>query len=271
MKILVLLGSPRKKDSYKVIKQIEDRMNQKGSVDFEYIQLSKLHIEECKGCELCFFKGEEHCPLKDELGLLVQKLREADGIIFTSPVYACHITGSFKRIIDRLSYLFHRPEFIGKPALTIVTTAGGGVGTTSKYLKMLACGWGCHLVGQVNIVAPRYFEGRWQEAFYSPKYKEKMDSHINKQVDKYYKAIGNKELPKPNLYDLYLFNGLKSKTYTSKVDYDFWGKKGWLNKSYYYETKLNLVQKVFSILMDKSIKMMVSKMGLEACKEKVSN
>lgn len=271
MKILVLLGSPRKKDSYKIIEQVEERMKQKGEVDFEYIRLNKLHIEECKGCELCFVKGEAHCPLKDELGLLVQKLKEADGIIFTTPVYACHITGSFKKVVDRLSYLFHRPEFIGKPALSIVTTAGGGIGPTSKYLKMLACGWGCNLVGQINLVTPRYFKGRWQEAFYSPKYRAKMDSHINKQVEVFCKVLENKELPKPSFYDIYLFNGLKSKTYTSKVDYDFWAEKGWLNKPYYYEEKLNLAQKIFSMIMDKSIKMMASKMGLELAGEEISN
>ncbi|MCY6483963.1 NAD(P)H-dependent oxidoreductase [Clostridium aestuarii] len=34
-------------------------------------------------------------------------LIKADGIIFASPVYACQITGAFKRVIERFSYLFH--------------------------------------------------------------------------------------------------------------------------------------------------------------------
>ena len=68
MKILVLLGSPRKQDGYKVCKMLEEKVKSKGEVEFEfeYINVSRLHIEECRGCELCLTKGESYCPIKDD-------------------------------------------------------------------------------------------------------------------------------------------------------------------------------------------------------------
>jgi hypothetical protein len=35
-------------------------------------------------------------------------------------------------------------------------------------------------------------------------------------------------------YDIFMFNCLRTKTFTSKADYDFWKEKAWLNSDYFY-------------------------------------
>ena len=266
MKVVVLLGSPRKKDGYRVCQMIEEKMRQKGDTAFEYIHLSSLHIEECRGCSLCFSKGEAFCPLKDELMELRKKLREADGIIFSSPVYACHVTGSFKKVVDRLAFLFHRPELTGKPALILATTAGGGLKDTMKYLKLVAVGWGCQLVGSLAIISSLFFEQKKDILFFNPKYKVKMTDTLYRSAEKFYEAINSSEPIEPTFYDLFMFNGLRSKTYISEADYTYWKDKGWLNADYYYQVKIGIFKKLFGHLLNSMIKITLNKMGVETKK-----
>lgn len=245
MKVLVIMGSPRKKDGYQVCQMIEEKLNGLQKVEFEYVNVNKLQIGECKGCEQCLLKGEGSCPLKDDAELLRKKMQEADGILFNSPVYACHVTASLKKVIDRFSYLFHRPELIGKPAITVVTTAGGGAKVTTKYLKMTAIGWGCQCVGNIEVVGPMMFEGRWGGQYANEKYKTKKDKQIDQVTHEFYRALTQEQLPKPSFYEIYMFNGLKSKTITSKADYAYWESKGWLKSEYYYKTDIGLVKRLF--------------------------
>lgn len=269
MKIAILMGSPRKKDSYKICEQIKAALIQRTreeEVEFDYIILKQLHIEECRGCEQCLTKGEEFCPIKDECYQIKQRLIEADGIILVSPVYACQVSGTFKKVIDRLSYLFHRPELVAKPALTVLTTAGGGIKDTNRYLKLVVDGWACHLCGQLSVACTRYFENRWGCVERDTKYKARVDQQIEEITDKFFKEIQNRvsgKLPRPNWYDVFMFNALKTKTYTSQADYVYWKEKGWMKSHYYYETKLPLGSIVIEKVMDYIVQMMARKLGIE--------
>lgn len=260
MNILVLLGSPRKKDSYNLCKMIENKMNKKGATSFKYIHLASMNIKECRGCDQCLKKGEEYCSIKDDISELREKLINADGIIFASPVYVCHVTATFKKVIDRLAYLFHRPELIGKPALNVITTGGGARKVTGKYLKMTACGWGCNLIGTISVISPMFFEGKKDNNMYNPKYCQKVNRTMDKLIDEFYESISNFQLPHPSFYDIFMFNGLRSKTYMSQVDYKFWESKGWLNSSYYYKTKINAFKRLFGYLLNQMIKTVWKKM-----------
>lgn len=269
MRIAILMGSPRKKDSYKICEQIKAELIQRAGeeeVEFDYIMLKQLHIEECRGCEQCLVKGEKFCPIKDECDQVKQRLIEADGIILASPVYACQVSGTFKKVIDRLSYLFHRPELVAKPVLTVLTTAGGGIKDTNRYLKLVADGWACHLCGQLAVSCTRYFENRWGGAVSDVKYKTKINERIKVLVDKFELEIQNRksgQLPRPSLYDIFMFSGLKTKTYTSQADYAYWKEKGWMKNSYYYETRLPLGGRLVEKLIDHIIRMMAKKLGIK--------
>ena len=261
MNVVVILGSPRKKDSYKVCKMLEQYTSLNSDINFEYIFLKDYRIEECKGCDQCFQKGEHVCPCKDDLPTIKNKLQQADGIILSSPVYAYQVTSRTKCFIDRLSYLFHRPELIGKPALTVVTTGGGGGREVSKYLKMTAVGWGCQLIGQICITSSLFFE-EYKNApawGYSPKYFQKMHKEIQSYATKFRTEIVSPSNHTPSYYDIYLFEGLKSKTITSKADYEFWEKHGWLEENYYYNVKLSIGKLLFGKLIRAMIAQIVKK------------
>lgn len=251
------MGSPRRKDSLSACKVIEEKMNESQHVEFEYVYLKDIDIADCKGCDQCFKKGEQFCPIKDDVIQIRQKLVAADGVIFASPVYAYQVTGSFKRFIDRLSYMFHRPELVGKPAITLVTTGGGGQRQVTKYLKMTACGWGCNLTGCIDVISSFYT--KVNNKFYSQAYFDNKNKELRKKAEKMLSIMVSKKLAVPSYYNVYMFYGLKSKTYTSDADYNYWQSKGWMNSRYYYDAKLSLGKRLFGSTVDALIKMMWKK------------
>lgn len=251
MKIIVLMGSPRKRDGYNVCKLIEAKLRQSCTMEFEYIFLKDYLIEDCRGCDICFKKSESLCPCKDDLHKIKEKLLNANGIIFASPVYAYQVPAPLKRVVDRLSYLFHRQELIGKPTLTVITTGGGGHKQVSKYLKMIVCGWGCNFVGAINIISPMFFENKNENSAWGyDKYYHKSNSDkIEKLAESFIKIVSNNTPSTPTFYDIFMFNALRSKIFTSQADHDFWQEKGWLNSNYFYEVHINLLKRGFGSIL----------------------
>lgn len=246
MKIVILIGSPRKKDSFNICEKIGFVLGDK-NVQLDYIFLNDYKIQDCKGCSMCFKKSEKLCPCNDDLNLIRKKLIQAEGIIFATPVYAYQIPAPLKRIIDRMAFLFHRQQLVGIPAIIVVTSDGGGYKEVSKYMKMTVSGWGCNLIGTINVISPMYYENKKDTSAwgYDESYHNKIDSNIKRISNRFRENIENDTIKSPSFYDLFMFNCLRSKTFTSKADYDFWNKKGWLNSSYFYDVKLNVFKKIF--------------------------
>jgi hypothetical protein len=57
-----------------------------------------------------------------------------------------------------------------------------------------------------------------------------------------------------------MFNCLRSKTFTSRADYDFWDKKGWLDSSYFYEVHINVLKRAFGGILKATINMLGKKL-----------
>jgi multimeric flavodoxin WrbA len=129
MKVMTLISSYRKNgNTERLCSLIEEELQsiaefQHETLEIERVRLGHTELKTCLGCRVCFDKGEELCPLKDELLLIRKKLDEADGIILASPVYVEDVNGIMKNWIDRMAFNCHRPAFAGKTAV-IVSTSG---------------------------------------------------------------------------------------------------------------------------------------------------
>ena len=133
MQVLAIVGSPRKAHSYRVVQLIERRLTQNADLRFEYVFLSQVNLQACRGCYACQSQGEQYCPLKDNLADLVKRMQHADGIIIVSPTYTSNVSALMKNLMDRLAYTAHRPAFLGKPAM-LVATASSFAGDTLNAL-----------------------------------------------------------------------------------------------------------------------------------------
>ncbi|HOV13995.1 MAG TPA: flavodoxin family protein, partial [Spirochaetota bacterium] len=133
MKVLAIIGSPRKKYSYDMLKILENELKQINSfIEFRYAFLIEYNLKYCLGCSQCK-ENEEKCPLKDDSIKIKREMEESDLLIFNSPVYSGNVSGLFKNFCDRFHYLHFRPIFYSKKAMWLTVTSLNGTEITSKY------------------------------------------------------------------------------------------------------------------------------------------
>jgi multimeric flavodoxin WrbA len=247
MKILAIMGSPRKGDSCEIIHMIERKMKSLGDVDFEYLFLKDTNLNPCRGCCGCFTKGEEFCPSKDDRESIEAKMRACDGIIFASPVYIVNVTGTMKNFLDRFAYVCHRPRFFGKYALLVANTAVVGLKETLSALEWPAKVWGFHIAGKLGVISFRFLPGR----------KKKMALKlIDQAAQRFYNTIKNKQAFPTSTFGLAGFKMQKTAFAgmdADNADYKYWKEKGWLDKDalYYYPVKVSKIKKMIADLINK--------------------
>ena len=67
----------------------------------EFIRLTDVRIEPCRGCFKCIPEGGR-CPLDDDLYGLLEKISQADGRILAAPVYFMTPAAGLIALLDRL-------------------------------------------------------------------------------------------------------------------------------------------------------------------------
>ena len=97
MKILVLNGSPRKGNTLTAINSFVKGVSCEHEV--EVVDTYKLDVSPCTGCRACqCYKG---CVAKDDSNMIVDKIVDADLLVFATPVYWWGITAQLKMVIDK--------------------------------------------------------------------------------------------------------------------------------------------------------------------------
>ncbi len=108
-KVYAINGSPRKN---KNTAQMLDSALKGVKAEFsdaivERINLFDLNFTSCKSCFACKRKDEKFlktCALKDDLTPVLEKLKDADGLIIGSPIYYRTITGQLHSFYERLFF-----------------------------------------------------------------------------------------------------------------------------------------------------------------------
>lgn len=80
-----------------VIKAVADKLD---GWDLNLIRLPLLNIRPCKGCYACLLPGVM-CNLKDDMRWLLDRIGEADAVIFAAPNYVLGPVGIMKMMADR--------------------------------------------------------------------------------------------------------------------------------------------------------------------------
>ena len=88
MKIVAIHGSPRtiRSTTRKLAGLVLEGAAEAGA-ETEMIDLCDFRDTPCTACEGCSFNGI--CVYEDDIPAIVERLKEADGIVFASPVYIC--------------------------------------------------------------------------------------------------------------------------------------------------------------------------------------
>ena len=110
MKIYAVNGSPRKRMNTATLLEsaLEGaREAGNGQVETELIHVYDYDHKGCISCLECKRDGGASygkCVLKDNLSPVLERLSEADGIIFGSPIYFYSITGHLRSLLERFLF-----------------------------------------------------------------------------------------------------------------------------------------------------------------------
>jgi len=125
-KVLVLLGSPRKKGNSAILADQIAKGARSARAKVETIYLQGMKIAPCKACDICRKKNSKGCSIKDDMQGLYPKVIEADALVIASPVYWFTMSAQIKIFLDRLHGLpaYKEDTLIGK-RVAIAMTYGG--------------------------------------------------------------------------------------------------------------------------------------------------
>jgi multimeric flavodoxin WrbA len=243
----VIVGSPRLGNTMHAAQAIEERMQEIGPVAFDYCMLKDADLAHCRGCFVCFKKGEEHCPLRDNAPAIERSMQEADGVIFATPVYGMNVSGLFKTFVDRFSYIFHRPRFFDKKALLLTTTGAVGDKEVLDYLELVARIWGFEVAGRVALVTPPYD---------LPEDKVRRNTaKIDAAARAFHDSL-HRPRRSPAWKDIVVFHGMRA-TFReladiSPADYEYWEARGWLERTarYFVDVPVNPLYRAIGSLVE---------------------
>ena len=104
MKVIAINGSPRKNGNTSILIQTVFEELKTQGIDTEEINVGTKTFRGCMACMKCAENLDGHCVIKtDNLNDIIDKMREADGIILGSPVYCANLSGQMKVFMDRAS------------------------------------------------------------------------------------------------------------------------------------------------------------------------
>jgi len=128
MAIVAIIASPRKGNSNAIAEAMAEAAKTNGK-EVKFYYLNKLsNAKGCQACNAC--KAKVGCVTKDDNGEILKAIRDAEGLILTTPCYFGEANGQFRLLQDRF-YSFLEANFASNIApgkkLAVVVSCGGGV------------------------------------------------------------------------------------------------------------------------------------------------
>lgn len=139
MKILAINGSPRgaKGNTERILQSFLEGAREAGA-ETEVVYLKGKEIKHCLGCFTCWTKTPGVCVHKDDMPELLDKMRQADIVVFATPLYVYTISGLMKDFMDRMipniqpyilqrgDHFIHPPRYpeSGRRKFMLISNAG---------------------------------------------------------------------------------------------------------------------------------------------------
>lgn len=103
-KILAISTSLHVKSNSEILLDAFVKGAKESGNDVEKISLKGKNISFCKGCCVC--QKTLKCVIKDDAVDIVEKMKNADVILWASPLYYYDVSGQMKTLIDRANCLY---------------------------------------------------------------------------------------------------------------------------------------------------------------------
>ena len=144
MKIMAINGSPRRaENTARLLHKALEGAASLGA-ETEYIDLYPLKYKGCLSCFYCKRKDKEHgvCIVKDDLAPVLERAKQADALLFGSPIYFMNLTSGMQTFLERFffsQYIYGReiPSVLGKtlPSAFLYTMNATEEQATAFHIK----------------------------------------------------------------------------------------------------------------------------------------
>ena len=123
MKLLIFNGSPREGNTVEALKALKEGLKSFPEVEIQEIKAADVNIIPCTGCDACMNEGD--CIYEDDSWETNRLIREADFLLFATPVYWWGITSQLKLVIDKFYACHELFKKLPKNVGTIVVGEAG--------------------------------------------------------------------------------------------------------------------------------------------------
>lgn len=103
-KVLIISTSLRGGSNSDILARECEKGAKEAGHDVELISLKGKDIKYCIGCLSCQNTGS--CVLTDDVADIMSKVKEAEVIVYATPIYYYEMCGQMKTLLDRLNPLF---------------------------------------------------------------------------------------------------------------------------------------------------------------------
>ena len=103
-KVIVITTSLRAKSNSDILAERLIAGAKDAGHDVELIGLKGKTVKFCIGCLAC--QKTQKCVLKDDAVEIAEKVRNADTLVFVTPIYYYEMSGQMKTLLDRMNPLY---------------------------------------------------------------------------------------------------------------------------------------------------------------------
>lgn len=150
-KVLIISTSLRNNANSEILAKETERGAKDAGHEVEFITLKDKQIAFCKGCMACQRLGK--CVINDDAVWITEKIKNADAVVWATPVYYYEMSGQMKTLIDRANSLFSTGKNFSEVYL-IATSADSSESVIQTVINGLngwiACFNGIVFKGYVN-------------------------------------------------------------------------------------------------------------------------
>ena len=104
MNILVISTSLRAKSNSDILTEQLTAGARDAGHQVELVSLKEKNIMFCIGCLAC--QKTQKCVLNDDANLIAEKVKNADTLVFVTPIYYYEMCGQMKTLLDRMNPLY---------------------------------------------------------------------------------------------------------------------------------------------------------------------
>lgn len=147
MKVVLLSGSPRPAgNTMQILRECAKAIEAEG-LDAEIISLAGKNIRSCVACGKC--RELKRCAIEDGANEIIEKIKNAEGLILGAPVYFGTARGDIMSFAQRLGYVaMSDGRFLeGKVGGPLVVGRRGGHTSTFQEMLMIFSICGMHVAG----------------------------------------------------------------------------------------------------------------------------